>query len=206
MILLEYPIPDHINVIRLNAGLGYRFAENWTVTASAGPVLYRVEDIEGDDFGVAGLVRATYRISPDLIFNFGLGFNPDTDVPVLPMVGARWRLETNLTLNLMFPRTGVIYQAAPRLSLFVGVGLSGATFRTSDSLGTGIGDPRFNHALATYWDVRAGVGAEYAISRVLGVTLEGGYSVWRELHYKDLDETVRFSPGPFVQVGIRCRF
>jgi hypothetical protein len=202
----DTPIPDRVNVIRLNAGVGYRFGENWTVSASAGPLLYRVNNIEGEDVGVGGMVRATYRLNPDVIFNFGWVFNPDSDVPVLPMFGARWSVRTNLTLNLMFPRTGIVYQAAPKLSTFVGVGLGGATFRTDESFGNGIGQPRFNNQLATYWDIRAGIGVEYALSRAVAVSLEGGYSVWRELDYKDLDEKVRFMPSPCVQAGIRCRF
>jgi hypothetical protein len=202
----DTPIPDRINVLRLNLGLGYRFEQHWTVAAGVGPVLYRFDDIDGDDIGVGGGVRATYRPRPDLIANFGLVFNPDSDVPVMPVFGARWTIQTNLDLNLMFPKPGVIYRLTPKLSLFAGAGLSGATFRTDDTLGTDIGQPRFNHALATYWDVRAGVGAEYDLTRVFAVTVEAGYSVWRVLDYKDLDETVRFDPAPCVQVSIRGRF
>jgi opacity protein-like surface antigen len=199
------PIPERVHVARVNAGVGYRFAENWTLAAGVGPVLYRFEDVEGDDVGVSGGLRATYRVGPNLILNFGMAFNPDSDVPVLPVLGARWTVQTNLDLNLMFPRTGVIYRVAPRVSLFVGAGLGGATFRTDNAFGTEIGDPRFNHELATYWDVRAGVGVEYQLSRAFAVSLEGGYSVWRELDYKEIDETVRFKPAPCVQVGIKCR-
>ena len=202
----DTPIPDRINVLRLNVGLGYRFNENWTVAAGVGPVLYRFDNIEGDDIGVGGGVRATYRAQPNLIVNFGMVFNPDSDVPVLPVFGVRWTVQTNLDLNLMFPKPGVIYRVTPKLSLFVGAGLSGATFRTDDTLGTDIGQPRFNNALATYWDVRAGVGAEYNLTKVFAMSLEVGYSVWRVLDYKDMDETVRFGPAPCVQVGIRGRF
>jgi opacity protein-like surface antigen len=89
-------------------------------------------------------------------------------------------------LNLMFPKPGVIYRVTPKLSLFAGAGLSGATFRTDDTFGTEIGQPRFNHTLATYWDVRAGVGAEYDFTRVFALSVEVGYSVWRVLDYRSV--------------------
>jgi hypothetical protein len=55
------PVPDQIDTLRLNAGLGLRFNEKWTVAASLGPVLYALHDIESDDWGIVGMVRAVYR-------------------------------------------------------------------------------------------------------------------------------------------------
>ena len=200
------PIPDQVHTLRLNTGLGYRFNDDWTISGSLGPVLYRFEDIASNDIGVGGMVRASYRASPDLNVSFGLAFNPDSDIPVFPAAGVRWIVRTNLTLNLMVPKPGVIYRATPKLNLFVGGSIGGATFRSSDTLGTQIGQPRFNHELASYWDVRATVGADYQLTRLFAASLECGYSIWRALDYKDLDETVRFGPAPCVQAGLRCRF
>jgi hypothetical protein len=200
------PIPDQINTLRFNTGLGLRLDEQWTVAATLGPVLYTLHDIESDDLGIVGMVSAVYRAKPNLIFNVGVVFNPDSDIVVLPGLGARWDVRTNLTLNLMFPKPGVIYRAAPKLSLFVGGGLNGATFRTDDQMGANTGLPQFNRAIATYWDFHLGAGVEYEIIRHLSVNLEGGYSLGRQIHYTDLHETVKFDPSPYVQAGLRYRF
>ena len=137
---------------------------------------------------------------------FGLGFNPDSVYPVLPIAGVRWDVNTNLTLNLMFPKAGVIYRIDPNLSLYASVDFKFAVFRSEDDLGTQIGQPRFNNALATYQDIHLGLGAEYRIIRGLWVGVEGGYSVGRSIRYKNIDETVKFDPSPYVQASVRCWF
>ena len=176
------------------------------MAASAGPALYRFDDIQSDDIGAGGMVRAVYRPRRDLALLFGIGFNPDSVYPVLPLVGARWDVETNLTLSLMFPKSGVFYRVAPRLSLYAAADFRFAVFRTDNDLGNDIGQPAFSNALATYQDVHLGVGVDYRIVRGLLVSLEGGYSVGRAIHYKDLDETVNFNPSPYVQASVRWWF
>jgi hypothetical protein len=83
------PIPDRIKTLRLFTGLGYRFNEQWSISASLGPALYRLDDISTDDLGIAGGVNALYRVSPKLTLAFGIGFSPDSDIPVLPAAGVR---------------------------------------------------------------------------------------------------------------------
>jgi hypothetical protein len=200
------PVPEQINGLRLLAGLGYRINDQWTVAASAGPALYRFEDITGNDIGAGGMIRAVYRPRQDLTLLFGFGFNPDSVYPVLPIAGARWDVKTNLTLNLMFPKSGVTYRVAPRLSLFAGADFKFAVFRSDNDLGDEIGQPRFNNALATYQDIHLGVGVDHRIIRRLSVGVEGGYSVGCSIHYNDADETVRFNPSPYVQASVRYWF
>ncbi|MGA9450696.1 MAG: hypothetical protein WBW41_05040, partial [Verrucomicrobiia bacterium] len=55
------PIPDQIDTMGLAAGLGSHLNEQWTFVGSVGPQFYRLDDIGGDDVGVAGMVRATWR-------------------------------------------------------------------------------------------------------------------------------------------------
>ncbi len=200
------PIPDHIDTLRLMAGVGYRLNPQWTFTAVAGPALYRLDGVDGDDVGVAGLVGAVYRANPDLTWAFGIGFMPDRDIPVLPAAGVRWNMETNLTLNLMFPRPRLIYRPAPRLDLYVGGDIKFAVFRADGNQGNNIGLPQFNNALGTYRDFHLGLGAEYEVLQGLSIGIEGGYSVGREIDYNRLNETVKFDPSPYVTVAVRYRF
>jgi len=202
----EIPIPERINTLRLLTGVGYRINDQWTCAASVGPALYRLEEIDGDDIGVAGMVGALYRRNPTLTWAFGIAFNPRSDVPVLPAAGVRWEIQTNLTLNLMFPRPVLIYRLCPKLSLFGGGDFKFAVFRGDSSLGDRIGQPAFNNALGTYHDFHLGVGVEYEVAARLALTVEGGYSVGREIDYHALGQTVSFDPSPYCQVAMRFRF
>jgi opacity protein-like surface antigen len=201
------PVPDQINTMRFSAGLGYRFNQAWTVVVMLSPILYNLSDIHGNDLGFAGMVLADYHVNPDLTLAFGVGFNPDSEYPVLPAAGLIWNIRPmNLTLNLMFPRPRLIYRVTPNLSLYAGGGMVATTFRTDSDQGDKIGLPRFNNALGTYRDFRLGGGVDFQIIPGFMISVEGGYSVGRQIDYTRLDETVKFDPSPYIQAGVKGRF
>jgi hypothetical protein len=200
------PIPDRIDTLGLNAGLGYHINDEWTLVAGLGPRFYRLDALTSQDVGVAGAVRATYRWKPNLTVAVGLSVEPDRDVPVLPAAGLRWEIQTNLTLSLMFPRSGLDYRVTPRLNLFVGGDGIFTVFRAANNLGDKIGQPQYNNGLGTYRDFRLGVGAEYRLIRGLSASVEGGYSFAREIDYPRIGQTVKFGSAPFIEAGLRWRF
>jgi hypothetical protein len=200
------PIPDEIHALRLLGGLGYNLNDKWSFSAGLGPVLYRLTDVDSAAVGLAGRVQAVWRLRPDLTLAFGVGFEPDRDVPVLPAAGVRWNIRTNLTLNLMFPRPVLIYRAAPKLSLFAGADIKFAVFRASEDFGNTVNQGRYDNALGTYRDFHLGGGATYEIARSVWLSVEGGYSVGREIDYQRIDQTVTFDPAPYAQAGLKYRF
>ena len=200
------PVPEEIHTLRLMGGLGYQLNDRWSFAASVGPAFYRLSDLDSGTLGVAGMVQAIWRLRPNLTLAFGLGFDPDLDVPVLPAAGMRWNIRTNLTLNLMFPRPVLICRAAPRLSLFAGADIKFAVFRADGDQGDKIGQTRYDNALGTYRDFHLGAGVEYQVVRGLSMSVEGGYSLGREIDYQRIGQTVTFDAAPYAQVGLKYRF
>lgn len=200
------PIPENIHTLRLNAGLGYRWGEKWTFSALLSPSLYRLEDVRGDDLGISGGVLARYQANPSLTWSFGLFAAPDSDLPVMPVVGVRWLINDRYTLEVGMPKTRLSYRIDSKWAVYGGVDLNGAVFRTSEDLGTKTGLPQYNNALATYRDVRLGVGTSYEFAHGLRAELETGYSVYREIDYFRIDDSVRFDPAPYVRLGLNIRF
>jgi hypothetical protein len=200
------PIPDDIHTLHLRTGLGWRMNDAWTFTGIAGPALYRMTDIHSDDFGAFGGFLATYRQNPSLIWTFGIIGSPDNDVPVLPIVGVRWQINDQYTLEVGMPKTRLTYHIDRQWSLFTGMDINGTTFRASDNLGTRTGFPRYNNALATYRDIRLGVGVGYDIGHGLRAEIETGFSVYRRIDYNDIGQEVDFKPAPYVRAGLSYRF
>jgi len=200
------PIPANIHTLRLNAGLGYRWGEKWTFSALLSPSLYRLEDVRGDDLGISGGVLARYQANPSLTWSFGLFAAPDSDLPVMPVVGVRWLINDRYTLEVGMPKTRLFYRIDSKWAVYGGVDLNGAVFRTGEDLGTKTGLPQYNNALATYRDVRLGVGTSYEFAHGLRAELETGYSVYREIDYFRIDDSVRFDPAPYVRLGLNIRF
>jgi hypothetical protein len=200
------PIPDEINTLSLGVGAGYHFNDQWTVAGSLGPTLYRFSDFTGDDIGFTTAIHATYRWRPDVLFAFGLAINPDSEVPVLPLAGARWNINPDFTLSLMFPRPALIYHMKPQVDLMLVGSGEFATFRTESDMGSKIGQIRYNHTLGTYRNFHLGCGAEYRFSHNLSASFETGYAFGRQIDYKSVGETVTFDPSPYVTAGLRWRF
>ena len=186
-------------------GLGYHLGDQWTFVGAVGPRFYRLDSLESDDVGIGALFRATYKWKPNLTVAFGLSVEPDRDVPVLPAAGLRWEIRDDLILSLMFPRTGLEYRVAPKLSLLVGLDGNFTVFRAENDLGNKIGQSQFNNGLGTYREFRVSAGVEYRFLHGLSAEVEGGFSFRRELDYTRIDQTVRFGSAPFVQAGLRWR-
>ena len=200
------PIPNHIDTLGINTGLGYHLNDQWTFAASLGPRFYSLDSADGQDIGIGGAVRAIYKVQPNLTVAFGLAFNPDSDVPVLPAAGLRWEIQSNLSLSLMFPKSGLDYRLNSKLSFFAGFDGEFTVFRDDEHLGNRIGLPQYNSGLGTYRDFHGGVGVEYRILPGLTASVEGGYSFDRELDYKRIGETLKFQSAPYVQVGLKYGF
>lgn len=205
------PLPAAIHTLRLNTGIGYRWNDQWTFTALVSPSLYRFEDVDGDDIGVSGGIVATFMQKPSLIWSFGIIGSPDSDVPVLPIAGVRWQINDHYTLEVGMPKTRLTYKIEPKLAIYTGLDLNGTTFRTSEHLMPPNTPPlnntaQYNNALASYHDIRLGVGASYEFWRGIRAEVESGFSVYREIYYKDIDQSVEFKPAPYVRLGLGVRF
>jgi hypothetical protein len=200
------PIPSAVNTLRLNAGVGWRLDDQWTVTGLLSPSLYRFEDAGQNDLGIAGGVLAAYQMRPSLTWKMGLLVAPDSDLKVFPVLGVHWAINDNYTLDVGVPKTRLTYNLAANWNVYGGADLNGTTFRTGNDLGTKTGNPRYNDALATYRDIRLGMGIGYELVHGIRAEVEAGYSVYREINYTHIDTTVRFNPAPYVRLGLIAKF
>ncbi|HEY3860447.1 MAG TPA: DUF6268 family outer membrane beta-barrel protein [Verrucomicrobiae bacterium] len=200
------PIPSAIDTIGLNLGAGWHINDQWTVAAGAGPRFFRLDAADSTDVGVGAAVRATYKWKPNLTVAMGFAVDPDRDVPVLPLAGARWQILPDLALSLMYPRSGLEYRASSKLRLFAGLDGNFTVFRAANDLGDRIGMSKYNNGLGTYRDFHAGVGAEYRICRGFSASVDGGYSFAREIDYQRIDQTLHFDSAPYIQAVLRMRF
>jgi len=200
------PIPERINTLTLNTGAGYRFNQRWMINGSIGSTLYRFDDAGGDTFGFSGGVFAMYHANDVLTWNFGMMIAPDSDLKALPVLGGRWLINDQFTLELGIPKTRLSYHVDPKWMFYTGLDMVGTTFRTDKNFGTNIDAPQYNNALATYRDIRLGVGASCEITKGFHAESEVGGSVYRRIDYTRLDQQVEFDPAPYVRFGLSWRF
>ena len=200
------PVPDDIHTLRFLPGMGYRWNDQWTFTAFGGASLYRFTDLRGDDFGGTGGVLSTWIQDRTHLWTFGLLVEPDSDIPVFPIAGLRWAINEHYTLQAGVPKTRLTYEFNEQWAAYTGLNYSGTIFRTSDTMtipGTGTA---YHDALGSYRDLQMGVGLGCKIVLGLQAEIEGGYSVYRELNYKDVDQRMNFKPSPYVRISVKYRF
>jgi len=200
------PIPSAVHTLHLNARVNWQLNAKWTVSGLLTPSLYRFEDVGQSDLGIAGGIMVAYQMKPSLALTLGGMVAPDSDVKVLPVLGVHWNINEHYTLDAGIPKTRLTYKMAADWKLYAGADLSGTTFRTSDEFAPAAAHTRYNDALATYRDVRLGVGTSYELTQGVRVEAEAGYSVYREIKYTHLDSTVKFHPAPYVRLGLTANF
>lgn len=200
------PVPDEIHTLSFNTGLGHRLNDDWMIMGMLGATLYKFSDIEGNDIGVSGGINAMWRYSPSVMLRFGLMAFPDSDIPVLPMVGVDWQINEEFNLRLLFPQPRLTWQPNERWRFYAGMNMVGSTFRASESLGNSIGLSQYNDALGTYRDIRLGGGIGYQLNQRFSIEAEAGYSVSRQIDYTRIDEKVEFDPAPYFRLGLRLGF
>jgi len=200
------PIPNHINTLGFDSGLGYHLNDDWTITGALGPRFYRLDAVDSSGIGVGRSVRATYQWAPNLTLTLGLAVDANRDLPVLPLGGLRWGIRSNLTLNVTFPRSGLVYRPNANLNLMAGFDGDFTVFRAENNLGDQIGRSQYNNGLGTYREFRLGVGAEYRITGGLSASIKGGYSFDRELDYQRIGQSVNFGSALFIRAGLKYRF
>ncbi|HWY30955.1 MAG TPA: DUF6268 family outer membrane beta-barrel protein [Candidatus Acidoferrum sp.] len=200
------PIPDAIHTLHLNTGVGYHWNDQWTFTALLNQSLLRLDDVNGNDIGVSGGLVAEFKQSPSLTWIFGITGSQYGDVPVLPILGVHWQINEHYTLEVGIPKTRLSYNFDSNLNVYGGLDLVGTTFRTENDLGTKTGLPQYNNAVATYRDIRLGVGVSYRFWRGIRAEAETGCSVYRQINYQDINQSIDFNPSPYVRVGLSVRF
>lgn len=205
--LTGVPLPNRINTLEFSTGLACKPNDQWMFMARISPTLYKFEDIGANDIGISGGLMVEWEYSPSVKWMFGLMAQSDNDLPVIPFVGVDWKISEKWELELMLIKPRVIYTLNDQWKFNAGMGMNfGTTFRTSDTLGTSVGLPRYNDALGSYSDMRFGLGAEYQLNKSWSFEAEAGYSINREIDYRNIDKKVKFDDAPYFRLGLKFEF
>jgi hypothetical protein len=200
-------IPENIDTVHLTAGLAYQFDSQWSLALSAGPAIYRFDDLSIENVGIAGELRVTYQVNPNLDFYLGADYEMDGRYPVLPAAGMKWKVNDHFLLDLRVARLEADYLVDDRLSFFVDENSDYEVFRANSHLGNQIGTPSFNNGLGTYEDFHGGGGLRYQFNPGLSLSAEAGCSFGRNIEYDRINyHSIYFNASPYVQVIAKWYF
>ena len=202
------PIPDTLQSVGLVVGLDTQLSDSILLRVEAQPGAFNtgVESMS-DDFNMPFVAGASYIYSPNLQFIFGVSVDIERKYPVLPAAGVRWKVARQWVIDGVLPKPQVEFEWNKDVTLYVGANVKQTNFRVDESFGDGRGNPRLNHAVLSYSEVRTGAGLDWKISSVLTLTAEAGYQPYRSFDFYRAH--VRFDQdggAPYAMVSLHGAF
>lgn len=98
------PVPEALYGAALRIGSQWQLAEKWTLLTQISPGLYSdFADLDGGDVNVPVFALLEYKIQPELQLYFGASADFRRDIPVIPVIGARWELAEHGPCKRRFP-------------------------------------------------------------------------------------------------------
>ena len=207
-LLQNAPLPNTFQSASVVLGMDFLPSESWIVRIETTPGFYGdLHELGADSFDAPVVLGASYIASPDLQWVFGIRVDALSKYPVLPGLGVRWKFADKWVLNAVPPAPRLEYQLSKATTLYVGANLKGLKGRCDGQFGNSHGDSRLNNAILEYFEVRAGAGATWKMSRALTLGLEAGYLPYRKFDFYRADTSFKTRSGaPYGQLTITSRF
>lgn len=178
------PLPATLQSGSLILGLDTQFSDSILVRFEAQPGVYTTAfDNVSDDFNMPFIVGGTYIYNPNLQFVAGVSVDIERQYPVIPAAGIRWKISRQWVLNGVLPKPRIEFEWYRDLTLYLGANIKQTNFRVDEDFGNSHGNPRLNHAVLSYGEIRTGVGFEWKISQILTLTGEIGYQPYRSFDF-----------------------
>ena len=203
------PVPDSLQGLDLAIGADLQVSPAMLLRIEAHPGIYsEFRNVSWQDFNAPFEVVGTYFVSSDLIFVGGVYVDVDSDTPVFPIVGVHWRVSNKWVVEGVAPRPQLQYLLSDSVTLFAGADLREGTFRVDDQFGQDRGIPKLNDAILDYFEIRAGAGLTWKVSKNVNFDLEGGCTPYRRFEFPRADGYKVKSEDlvPYLRIGLSAKF
>jgi hypothetical protein len=203
------PVPSSVQGLDLAIGADLQVAPALLLRIEAHPGIYsEFRNVSWQDFNVPFEVVGTYFVSSDLLFIGGVYVDVDSDLPVFPVVGIHWKVSDKWVIEGIAPRPQLQYLLSDSVTLYAGADLREATFRVDDQFGQTRGIPKLNDAILDYFEVRAGAGLTWKVSKNVSLDFEGGCTPYRRFEYPRADGYKVKSEDlvPYLRIGLSAKF
>lgn len=203
------PLPEELQSVSLVLGLDTQLSDSILIRFETQPGVYNTGfDNLSDDFNMPFIIGGTYIYSSNLQFVAGARIDVESKYPVLPAAGIRWKIARQWVLNAVLPTPRIEFAPSENFTLYVGADIKQTNFRVDDNFGTIRGNPRLDHAVLTYSEVRTGVGLDWKLSSILTLSAETGYQPYRSFDFyrADIEFDQTGGAAPYGMVSLRGAF
>jgi hypothetical protein len=201
------PLPANLQSVALPISVSWRFREGWQAFGEVSPGLYSdFEQISGDDFNAPFIGGVAYTVNPDLQVFFSASVDPRRDIPVVGGPGVRWRFADQWTLSLLLPRPQIQYRPSADWTFHIGAEMMGGAYHLNPTYGRDNGLPAMDDQMATYREIRTGVGARWGGLKGFYASLESGWMIDRRFVLDDVRLQFNGDGAVYGQLSIGYRY
>ncbi len=200
-------IPNRFTNLTIGLGADYRFLDRFFLRADFLPELSLNDgdtSLESVSFTLTSVVG--YRASDSVLFFGGVLVQSHLEFPVIPVVGARWMINRQWTLEAGIPKTALTFALTSDWELFASGQLKTSQFRTEEGFAIDDGDEELGDDWLSYLDIRVAGGIAYKFGQTTRIGLETGASVYRRFAFSDADFEVDAGPAPYAAVQLTISF
>ena len=201
------PLPNTFQELSAIIGLDTQISDSILVRVEFAPGFYGTNNFDSDQMNCPFIVGGTYIYNPSVQFVFGVSVDIERDYPVIPAAGIRWKFHRLWVANAVMPTPRIEFEPTKGVTIYAGANIKQTNFRVDSDFGDGHGNPRLNHAVLSYSEVRVGPGVDWKISPEITLTAEAGYQPYRSFDYHRAD--VRFhedGSAPYGMISIHGAF
>jgi hypothetical protein len=188
-------LPDRTAALRLDAGYVWRQWDGSAVKLNLYPGLYSdLRDPGFEDLALPLQVLGIQAFNPQLSGVLGVALYPGFDRSFDPRFGIRWALSDQLSLDLMYPESRLLFRPRDNWDVFAGLRNEAvAQYQLEED------DPRDSFR---YEETRVYVGVNAPVSGVLRAMVRAGWVMNRAVDFgrtqpaRDVEDTY------FVQAGV----
>ena len=194
----EALLPTSLHRVAIDMQGSYRLNDKLTLGLMVSPGLssdFKV--ITSSDMRIPVGLSANYHVSPRVTLMGGFMYViGNSELPLLPIIGAMYQPSERWNFALAFPRTGVMFKPNKATEYYLGAEFSAGEYQLHDSA--------LKADIVSYRDFRAIAGAKWALTPVVELGVAGGYSFSRKFVFRDSSrDDIDVNGAPFGRVELK---
>lgn len=200
-------IPGQAGSVAGTIGIRQGFGDKWSLLVLGNLGVYSAgwESVGSESWNFDALANVGYSFSPNLQAFVGVAVFPQFQIPVLPSVGVRWKINEQWNLNLAMPKPTIEYEFLNGWKLYVFGQLAGGRFRTATNFGSP-DQANLGNRWLSFLDVRTGAGLSWSPLPIVTLRAEAGSSVYREFEFDGAGFSVHSGPAFMAATSVSVRF
>lgn len=201
------PLPENLQGLNAIFGGDFEISPEWFMRIQVEPGVYGTWNyINWHNVNMPAVFAWTNIVDAELQWFIALRADIFQFFPVMPIPGIRYQPAKEWLFNLSAPKPTINYAVDEEINVFAGGEILGVTGRLPSEDSGVYNNRSLAGTLINYFEARLGAGVNWSFTEGVSLQGEAGAMVWRTFDLPRLNESIRSTMAPYVQIAIRGQF